>query len=493
MVTSLKVTKVHHPVELSFDEEGLRIEGDFNAGKQAKSSGTVCCCIPLPPAKVPDPLLLPIDNVYILNVYYHARTKMIQIHCVLPEDRSNEDSESHLYKFMYTVEEGQEEEAELFCKGVMKQVYKDVRPEKRIKVLINPFGGQGKAKEMFEYEVRPVFESAKCKLDVQYTEHQGHAIQIVKELDKEAYDAIVTVSGDGVIHDVINGFMQREDARDAMRRVSLGIIPGGTGNSLSISLLGEKRGFDPVYTALQVIKGRPLALDLCSVVYDDHRYFSFLSQNYGITAYADLGTEHMRWMGDTRTVVGLMQEIFSRHTYGIKAAIQIVESDKTKIQSNYRANYSSAIPFPSANEDAHIVDTIPDLNKPVSEDWMVIEGDITVFLASKVPLLSRGMLSHPCALPNDGAIDLLLMRGKQSLSKELDMFTKVEKGEHMDNDIVEYYKVKAFRLEPVLKPGQKAYVAIDGEHAPCKPFQVEVHPSVASVLSINSSFIDTKI
>jgi sphingosine kinase len=88
------------------------------------------------------------------------------------------------------------------------------------------------------------------------TEHQGHAIQIVKDLDKEAFDAIVTVSGDGVIHDVINGFMQRPDARDAMRRVSLGIIPGGTGNSLSISLLGEKRGFDPVYTALQVIKGK---------------------------------------------------------------------------------------------------------------------------------------------------------------------------------------------------------------------------------------------
>jgi sphingosine kinase len=37
-----------------------------------------------------------------------------------------------------------------------------------------------------------------------------------------------------------------------------------------------------------------MTFDLCSVTYDDHRYFSFLSQNYGITAYADLGTEHMR-------------------------------------------------------------------------------------------------------------------------------------------------------------------------------------------------------
>jgi sphingosine kinase len=45
----------------------------------------------------------------------------------------------------------------------------------------------------------------------------------------------------------------------------------------------------------------------------------------------------------------------------------------------------------------------------------------------------------------------------------------------------------------MLKPGQKAYVAIDGEHAPCKPFQVEVHPRLASVLTINPFFIDTNI
>lgn len=37
-----------------------------------------------------------------------------------------------------------------------------------------------------------------------------------------------------------------------------------------------------------------MPLDLCSVTYDDKQYYSFLSHNYGITAYADLGTENMR-------------------------------------------------------------------------------------------------------------------------------------------------------------------------------------------------------
>lgn len=89
----------------------------------------------------------------------------------------------------------------------------------------------------------------------QETEYQGHAVEIAKELDIDAYDAIVTVSGDGVIHEVINGFCQRPDARMALKKVPLGVIPGGTGNALSICMLGEKLGFDAVHTARQVIKG----------------------------------------------------------------------------------------------------------------------------------------------------------------------------------------------------------------------------------------------
>lgn len=58
---------------------------------------------------------------------------------------------------------------------------------------------------------------------------------------------------------------------------------------------------------------------------------------------------------------------------------------------------------------------------------------------------------------------------------------------------MEYHKVKAFRLKPIIKPGKDAYVAIDGEHAPVKEFQVEVHPCLGSILCFNPTFIDTHI
>lgn len=43
----------------------------------------------------------------------------------------------------------------------------DIKQVMRLKVLINPFGGQGKAKSIFERQVKPVFEAAKCTVDVQ--------------------------------------------------------------------------------------------------------------------------------------------------------------------------------------------------------------------------------------------------------------------------------------------------------------------------------------
>jgi sphingosine kinase len=124
------------------------------------------CCIPIPAGKGPDPTLLPIDFVYIINAYYVERTNSIEIHCVLPEDRTVDESPADLYKFIYSVHEGQGKEAEQFCKDLVDEAYRDLRFGKRLLVLINTFSGKGKAKELFEYDVRPIFDSAKCSIDV---------------------------------------------------------------------------------------------------------------------------------------------------------------------------------------------------------------------------------------------------------------------------------------------------------------------------------------
>lgn len=60
-----------------------------------------------------------------------------------------------------------------------------------------------------------------------YTQHQGHAIEIVKEMEKD-FDCVVAVGGDGTINEVANGLYGTD--------TTFGFIPLGNGNDFAIRL-----------------------------------------------------------------------------------------------------------------------------------------------------------------------------------------------------------------------------------------------------------------
>ena len=63
-------------------------------------------------------------------------------------------------------------------------------------------------------------------------------MEIAKEIPLD-YDAIVTLSGDGLGHEIFNGFAEHDSPRAAFA-IPLAPIPTGSGNGCSISLLGLK-------------------------------------------------------------------------------------------------------------------------------------------------------------------------------------------------------------------------------------------------------------
>lgn len=58
-----------------------------------------------------------------------------------------------------------------------------------------------------------MFDHASSRLEyvVIETERRHHAFDYVKELQPDLFDGVITVSGDGLLHEVVNGFLQRED------------------------------------------------------------------------------------------------------------------------------------------------------------------------------------------------------------------------------------------------------------------------------------------
>lgn len=52
-------------------------------------------------------------------------------------------------------------------------------------------------------------------------------------------------------------------------------------------------------STLTHLAGFPMPVDVLSVTQGDNRVFSFMTQAIGLMSEVDLGTEHLRFMGDT--------------------------------------------------------------------------------------------------------------------------------------------------------------------------------------------------
>lgn len=102
--------------------------------------------------------------------------------------------------------------------------------------MINPHSCAGRAVRVWRTAER-IFEKASVELDVIETEAAGHGTLIAREINLKEYRALITVSGDGLIHEVVNGFMTREDDEYKRTPLPIGVLPGGTSDGLGKTVL----------------------------------------------------------------------------------------------------------------------------------------------------------------------------------------------------------------------------------------------------------------
>jgi hypothetical protein len=81
--------------------------------------------------------------------------------------------------------------------------------DKRFLFLLNPAGGQGSSFRIYNEIVSPmlILAGLEDKVELVTTEYQKHATEIVSALDCSKYAALVSISGDGVFHEMVNGLL----------------------------------------------------------------------------------------------------------------------------------------------------------------------------------------------------------------------------------------------------------------------------------------------
>ena len=79
-------------------------------------------------------------------------------------------------------------------------------------VIVNPKSGQKKGRKILE-KVTPLLISAGATVDNGLSEYQGHPYKLANKFAIEEYDALLVIGGDGTMHEVVNGIMDREIKR----------------------------------------------------------------------------------------------------------------------------------------------------------------------------------------------------------------------------------------------------------------------------------------
>ena len=385
----------------------------------------------------------------------------------------------------YLVDKPHRSHATSWLERLLDRAYGESQRRKRIKVLINPFGGKGSAQKWYLRDIEPIFAAARSEIDVERTIYRGHAVEVAEKLDTSKYDVIASCSGDGLPHEVFNGLGKKANAVGALSEVAVVQLPCGTGNAMSWNLNGTD---STSIAALCVVKGIRTPLDLTSITQGNQRTLSFLSQAVGIVAEVDLGTEHLRWMGSARFTYGFLIRLLRKTVYPCELAIKIEIPTKSEIREHYRHGITNHQPKGSGAENQNRkASGLPPLNygkvnDPLPEVFTTISASkIGNFYAGNMALMAPGANFFPATLPSDGYLDLVTIDGGIGRLAAIKSFLAVENGNFFDMPHVGYRKISGYRIKPLGTKG--GYIAIDGERIPFEVFQAEVHKGLGCTLS----------
>lgn len=93
--------------------------------------------------------------------------------------------------------------------------------------IVNPVAGKGNESRVTSL-IKEVMDKYNYTYDIKITEKVGDAKLFAEEAKTKEFSTIVSVGGDGTIHEVVNGMVGGSQ--------KLGVIPAGTGNDLARSL-----------------------------------------------------------------------------------------------------------------------------------------------------------------------------------------------------------------------------------------------------------------
>ena len=147
--------------------------------------------------------------------------------------------------------------------------------KERFFAIVNPAAGGGRSAKLAGSAITRLRENG-LRVDVIASTGPGHAVELAREAYEQGYRRFIAVGGDGTAHEILNGVFS---GRTKAPRISLGLLPLGTGNSFlrDFSLNGES-------SMEALFEGRTRPVDLIRLTHAAGETYSFNLLSLGFTA-----------------------------------------------------------------------------------------------------------------------------------------------------------------------------------------------------------------
>jgi diacylglycerol kinase (ATP) len=149
-------------------------------------------------------------------------------------------------------------------------------PMERFFAIVNPAAGGGRSAKLAGPALARLRERG-VGVDVIASTGPGHAIDLAREAYGQGYRRFIAVGGDGTAHEILNGVFS---AGTLQKRISLGFLPLGTGNSFLRDFTAD--GSESSLQAILADRKRPI--DLIRLTHSRGQIYSFNLLSVGFTA-----------------------------------------------------------------------------------------------------------------------------------------------------------------------------------------------------------------
>ncbi|KAL6659317.1 hypothetical protein ACP70R_003357 [Stipagrostis hirtigluma subsp. patula] len=328
----------------------------------------------------------------------------------------------------------------------------------KVLVILNPHSGFRSSREVFYKKVQSTLKLSGFMMEVVETAYAGHAKVLASTVDlNKCPDGIICVGGDGIVNEVLNGLLCRDDSKEAFR-LPIGIIPTGSDNSLVWTVLGIR---DPVSAAIALAKGGFTPIDVFAVKWTQagRTHFGLTASYYGFVADVVQLSESFRLqLGPFRYVVSGLLKFLSLPKYSFEVEYVPLSAgtnpelkpltEKCNEQLSDGSKVRRGIQIDDRNED----------------NWVIRKGTfLGILVCNHFCKPAQGLFSPiiaPKAQHDDGSLDLILVHGSGRL-RLLCFFVAYQFCWHLLLPFVEYVKVKQVKIKPVGSTHNEC--GVDGE------------------------------